>query len=138
MATIDPSPTPDELKAIAAIFQSIAQSLQAYLDSAGGQRDANFGALTVAAINLNNAADGIAVMQLDLAVEQGDQALAVINQATAALKKAVEARNEITHDLGIVQALAGFGGSIAAGDIGGIVKSGTALYDALTAKTGSG
>jgi hypothetical protein len=77
-------------------------------------------------------------MQLDLAVEQGDQALAVINQATAALKKAVEARNEITHDLGIVQALAGFGGSIAAGDIGGIVKSGTALYDALTAKTGSG
>jgi hypothetical protein len=131
VAMIDPSPSADELKRLAALFSQVESSLQKYLASPGGQADANFIALTSAALGLNNASDSIAVMQLHLATDAGLQAVGVINQATAELQKALILRDKITTDLAIVQAVVGFGASIAAGDAGSIVSSGQSLLKQL-------
>jgi len=132
MAVIDPSPSREELESLAAVFKQAEASLEKYLSTEEGQKDANFTKLTSAAISLNNAADGIAIMQLHLAVEQGAEALEVINQTTADLQHAIIVRNEITRDLGIVQSVVAFGAAIAAGDIKSVISSGSDLYNKLT------
>lgn len=138
MAIIDPSPSPDELKNLAAVFQTVESELQRYLTSPAGQADPNFTALTSDAISINNASDMIAVMQLDLATAQGTQAVAVINDATAELQRAIELRSQITRDLGIIQSVVSFGAAIAAGDIDSILSSGDTLYGQLTAAAAPG
>src|SRR6516162_9449364 len=101
MAMIDPSPSADELKALAALFSQVESSVQKYLESPVGQEDPDFIPLTSAALGLNNASDSIAVMQLHLATDSGLQAVGVINQATAELQRALILRNKITTDLAI-------------------------------------
>lgn len=133
MAIVGPSPSPDELKKLAAVFKRASTTLQRYLSSPAGQADANFTALTTATINLNNASDTIAVMQLSLATDQGSKAVGLINQTVAKLQEASKVRNDITRDVGIVQDLAAFGAAIGAGDIGSIIDSGTDLYNKLIA-----
>jgi len=130
---IDPSPTPDELKNLAAVFDNASTALQAYLAVEPGRSDPDFMQLTAAAINLNTAADAIAIMQLQLAADQGLAALVTINKATAELQKALIVRQEVTHTLSIVQSLVSFGAAIASDDLGSIISSGTSLYNALTA-----
>ena len=133
MAMIDPSPSSDELKTLAALFTRVESAVQNYLSTPTGQNDPNFIPLTSAALSLNNASDSIAVMQLHLATDAGLQAVSVINQATAELQKAIILRNEITADLGIVQSVVAFGAAIAAGDPGSIVSSGGSLIKRLAA-----
>jgi hypothetical protein len=129
---IDPSPTPDELKNLAGVFDNAAKALQDYLAAEPGKSDPNFMQLTAAAINLNTAADAIAIMQLQLAADQGLAALATINKATAELQKALIVRQEVIRTLGIVQSIVTFGAAIASDDLGSIISSGTSLYNALT------
>jgi len=132
MAMIDANPTADQLTALAQLFTDAETLLQTYLASAQGQNDPNFTALSTVAIGLNNAADTIADMQLDLATAAATQAVTTINQATAQLQSAIETRKEITSDLALVQSIAAFGAAIAAGDVGSIVSSGEDLCGKLT------
>jgi hypothetical protein len=133
MAMIDPSPSADELKALAALFSQVESSVQKYLESPVGQEDPDFIPLTSAALGLNNASDSIAVMQLHLATDSGLQAVGVINQATAELQRALILRNKITTDLAIVQTVVEFAAAIAAGDVRSIVASGQSLLKQLAA-----
>ncbi|MDB5362347.1 MAG: hypothetical protein JWO51_3644 [Rhodospirillales bacterium] len=133
MGMIDQSPTADQLAALAALFARAETLLSAYLDSDSGQDDPNFTALSTAAIGLNNAADTIAVMQLDLATAAGARAVATINQAAVTLQGAIETRKAITRDLLLVQGIVAFGAAIAAGDVGSIADCGDDLCTRLTA-----
>jgi len=135
MPMIDPSPSADELKSLAALFTRVENSLQTYLGTAAGKSDPNFLALSVAALSLNNASDTIGVMQLQLATDDGLRAVAVINQATAELQKALIVRQEITHVLSVVQQVVTFGAAIASDDLGSMISSGQALFTTLTAKS---
>jgi hypothetical protein len=137
MPMIDPSPSADELKSLAALFMRVEGLLKAYLQTNEGKQDANFLQLSAAAISLNNAADTIAVMQLQLAVDQGMEAVAVINKATAELQKALILRQKITHVLGIVQSVVAFGAAIASDDVGSIISSGRTLFSTLTTDPGT-
>jgi hypothetical protein len=132
MAMIDPSPSPDELKALAKLFARVETAVQNYLLTEGGQKDPHFIALTSAALSLNNAADSIALMQLHLATDAGLLAVGVINQATAELQKALIVRNKITTVLAVVQSVVAFAAAIAAGDPGSIVSSGGSLVKQLS------
>ena len=131
MAMIDASPTADELTALAGLFSQAGQLLKDYLTSDRGQSDPDFNVLSTAAIELDNAADTIAVMQLDLATTAGAEAVTAINRTTDRLQSAIETRKEITSDLETVQPLVAFGAAIAAGDIASIVTSGNDLYGKL-------
>ena len=137
MATIDPSPTADELKILAALFQKTEDSLQAYLSSDAGKKDTNFDKLTAACLSLINASDTIAVMQLHLAIEGGAAAVDAINKATSELQRAIVLRNNFTTDLTIVQNIVTFGAAIAAGDVTTIASSGINLFDSLVGVLGS-
>jgi hypothetical protein len=128
---IDPSPSSDELQALADLFSQVETAIQKYLATAAGKKDSNFTALTSAALNLDNASDTIAEMQLQLATDQGLQAVGVINQATAQIQHALTVRNKIATDLGLVKNIVAFGAAIAAGDIGSIVSSGGTLIKQL-------
>jgi hypothetical protein len=131
MAMIDPSPSSDELQALADLFSQVETAIQKYLATAAGKKDSNFTALTSAALNLDNASDTIAEMQLQLATDQGLQAVGVINQATAQIQHALTVRNKIATDLGLVKNIVAFGAAIAAADIGSIVSSGGTLIKQL-------
>ncbi len=132
MAMIDPSPSADQLATLAQLFTDAETLLKSYLASTPGQNDPNFMALSTAAIDLNNAADTIADMQLDLATTAGAQAVTTINQATAQLQSAIDLRKEITSDLALVQCIVAFGAAIAACNIGSIVSSGSDLCSKLS------
>jgi len=133
MAMIDPSPSADQLAALAQLFTDAETLLKTYLASAPSQNDSNFMALSTAAIALNNAADTIADMQLDLATTADAPAVTTINQATGQLQNAIDTRKEITSDLALVQSIVAFGAAIAAGDPGPIVSCGEDLCGKLTA-----
>ena len=133
MAMIDPSPSADQLAALAQLFADAETLLKTYLASAPGQNDPNFMALSTAAIALNNAADTIADMQLDLATTADAPAVTTINQATGQLQNAINTRKEITSDLALVQSIVAFGAAIAAGAPGPIISCGEDLCGKLTA-----
>lgn len=129
-----PKPTPAELNALAQVFLDTQAKVDAYTGSPPGQTDPDLARIVQLALDLGSDAANIATSALDLQVNAGPDPVAVINNATGALQAAIKTRDEITQTLGWIQDIVTFAADIAAGNVNGVVTSGSALYAKLTAK----
>lgn len=131
MPMIDPSPNADELDQLEQSLKQAAGAVAAYLKTPEGLNDPNHHALTSAALTLLTEADDIATAELDLATQDGGQAVDVINAATDQLKAAIQARADFSKDLGLIQHVTAFAAAIASGDPKGIISAGQTLVTDL-------
>lgn len=128
---IDVNPTADEMRALHDELKAYEENMTSYLSSLAGQNDANYDALSDAAIQLNVQILNLSTLQLQLAATNAGAAIDAINAAVSNLNVAIAAKDTIATDLGFAQSTVSFVTALLSGNPSTIISTGNTLISKL-------